>query len=94
MVQIYIQKNKVKFDKPTKTFSVKGKGIKFATRYELINQKTGNFTMFDFVEATGSEWDKNTLWKYENSNGFTLTVGNEDVTQAHADNYLRAKLRN
>lgn len=93
MVQIYIQKHKVKFDKDSKTFSVKGKYVKFATRYELINQKTGNFTMFELVESTGSEWDKNTIWKYENKNGFKLNVGNENVTQSHIDNYLRAKNR-
>jgi hypothetical protein len=93
MTSIYIQKNKVKFDKPSKTFSVKGKGIPFGTRYELVNQKTDNFSIFNFVESTGSEWDPNTIWKYENSDGFSLHVGNEYVNKMHKDAYLMGKLR-
>jgi len=93
MVKIYIQKQNVKFDKATKTFSVKGKGIKFATQYEVINQKTGAFSIFDLVESTGSEWAPSTIWIYKNSNDFFLHVGNDDVTKQHVTNYKNAKLR-
>jgi len=93
-MKIYIQTNKVSYDNTNKTFFVKGSGIPFATKHELINEKTGHFSMFELEGSNGSEWYPNTLWKYTNENGYILNIGNDDVTPKHAENYLRAKLRN
>lgn len=92
-MKIYIQKNKVSYDNTNKTFFVKGKGIQFASKHELINEKTGNFSMFELEGSNGSEWDPNTIWKYVNENGYILNIGNDDVTKQHADAYLAAKMR-
>lgn len=93
-MEISIQKLGVTFDKQRNVFYVSGKKVPFATSYSLKNEITGNSVEFNFTHSTGSEWDKNTLWVYENSDGdLKLHVGNDDVTPQHAENYLRAKTR-
>lgn len=92
MTNISIQKNNVKYSKGL--FIVSGKSVKFDTSYSLKNEKTGKSVKFEFKESTGSEWDSNTIWIYKSSNGILLHLLNDDMTPQHAENYLRAKLRN
>lgn len=85
----------VNYNKKTKTFTVSGKQVIFASSYKLLNEKTNNSVTMELVGSNGSEWDPNTIWKYTSSDGnYTLNVLNDDVTKEHADNYLRAKLKN
>lgn len=94
MATIPIHSSKVKYNASTKTFAVGGKGIPFGTKHTLYNELTTLDKQFDFSHSTGSEWDVTTKWIYKSLDGYTFEVGNEDVTQKHAENYLRAKLRN
>jgi len=90
---INIQKDQISFNAATKTFSVSGKRVKFGTQYTLVNELTGNTMDFDLTHSTGSEWEPETKWVYQSEEGYTLEVGNDDVTPKHAENYLRAKTR-
>ena len=78
----------------TKTFYVSEKHTKFDTSYSLVNNKTGKSMEFDLSHSTGPEWDPKTLWVYKSICGnYTLHVGNDEVTPAHAQAYLDHKLR-
>ena len=90
MIKIY--SNQFSYSKETKTFKVDGRAVQFDSSYELVNSKTGNSMKFNFDHSDGSEWDPKTIWFYKSKEGFTLEVGNEDVTPAHAEAYLNAKL--
>ena len=79
--------------KESKTFIAAGKKIQFDTSFTITNPKTKGEMKFDFKESTGSEWDPKTLWVYKSEDGFTLNLTNEDVTPAHEQAYLEAKLR-
>ena len=92
MTTLSIQNNNISFSK--NVFSVSGKEAGFATCYKVVNEKTGNSEIFNFVESTGSEWDANTFWIYRSKGGLQLNVSNNDVTPQHIENYLNAKLRN
>ena len=92
-MNISIQKDQISYNASNKTFSVSGKRVKFGTTYTLINDLTGNTMDFNLSHSTGSEWEPGTKWVYKNENGYTLEVGNDDVTPKHAENYLRAKTR-
>jgi len=89
---INIQKDQISYNASTKTFSVSGKRVKFGTKYTLVNSLTGNTMDFWLSHSTGSEWEPETKWVYQNEEGYTLEVGNDDVTSKHAENYLRAKI--
>jgi len=90
-----IPSTKFSYNSKTKTFLVNGNDVQFDTTYELENMMTGGRRVFHFDHSTGSEWDPNTKWIYKSTDGeYTLEVGNEDVTPAHAEAYLKAKLRN
>jgi len=94
MATIKIYGTSTKYDKSTKTFTVDGRKSKFGTKQTLVNEKTNVSKEFDFSHSTGSEWETDTLWIYKSLDGYTLQVGNEDVTPQHAQNYLNAKMRN
>ena len=93
MAKLSIQNSKIKYDVPTKTFSVGGIGIPFGTKHSLTNEQTCGLKDFDFSHSTGSEWDVDTKWIYKSLDGYTLEIGNEDVTQEQRDNYMNAKMR-
>lgn len=90
-MEIGIRKNKVAYHKVDKTFTVSGKSVQFGTEHSLLNEKTGVSKEFKLSHSTGSEWDPNTVWVYKSEDGFLLKVSNEDVTEVHARNYLKAK---
>lgn len=90
-MSLIINSDKYKYDARTKTFSVDGRKVSFATQYTLKNLKTGTTMDFALDHSTGSEWDPYTIWVYTNGD-FKLHVGNQDVTPAHAASYLKAKL--
>lgn len=95
MVNISFQKNKVKYNVTSKSFFVKGSEVSFATTYNLLNERSGESRKFNFEYSTGSEWKVDTIWMYKSECGnYWLGVGNEEVTEEHANNYLRAKLQN
>jgi len=81
------------YNKETKTFTVNGNAVQFATEYTLHNPKTGGQRKFNFSYSTGSEWDPKTRWVYKSDGDeeFTLEVGNQDVTSRQVDAYLQAK---
>ena len=81
------------WNRETKTFKVNGNDVPFDTSYKLKNTITNKVMVFEFSHSTGSEWDSATKWIYKNGD-YILEVGNEDVTPAHAEAYLQAKLRN
>lgn len=92
MIKVY--SNKFSYNKDTKTFKVKGADVQFGMEYELVNGRTGGSMIFNLSHSTGSEWDPTTKWIYKDMTGnYTLEVGNEQVTPAHAEAYLRAKTR-
>lgn len=92
-MEISIQKNNIDYNPLTKTFTVSGKETKFATTYDVVNDKTGKSNIFFFDHSTGSEWDVNTIWVYKSVDGFTLNLTNSDLTQGRIDNYVEAKTR-
>lgn len=92
-MKISIQENNIQYSDLLKSFFINGKDVRFATTYELENEKTGKTKTFEFFESTGSEWDVNTIWIYKSEDGFTLEVGNEEVTKEMINNYLDAKIR-
>ena len=94
MNRSYTKIKKFKFDKQAGVFYVDGRNIRFDTSYEVVNPMTGGSMIFDFKESTGSEWDPKTVWIYKSEEGYELRLSNEDVTPAHAEAYLEAKLRN
>lgn len=95
MTQIIFQHKNMIYRDKIKTFFVKGSAVQFDTSYQVINNDSKKSMQFDFHESTGSEWDPNTLWIYKSKDAqYTLVVGNDDVTPAHAQKYLEAKLRN
>jgi len=90
-----ISTEKTKFDKNTNVFHISGKEVIFSSEYKLINPATKGSMVFNLSHSTGSEWDSNTVWVYKSEcKKYELHVGNDDVTPAHAENYLRAKLKN
>ena len=92
MKHISIQKHDISYNKGV--FTVSGKKVKFDTSYSLKNEITGESVKFEFKESTGSEWDTNTIWKYESTDGvFTLHLLNDDVTERNMNDYLESKLR-
>ena len=93
MKNITLIQGNFSFDKKSNTIRISGKKVPFQTSYKITNPQTGNSVVVEFKESTGSEWDPATLWIYE-GNGITLEVINDDVTPAHKESYLRAKLRN
>lgn len=96
MVVIGIKKNDVIYVKESKTFYVSGSKITngFSTKYKLLNEKTNNVMEFDLSHSDGSEWNPNTNWIYKSLSGYELRVRNDDVTPQHAENYLKAKMKN
>lgn len=93
-MKISIQKDNVSYLPKSKTFIVAGTDVKFGTSHILKNEKTGKEIEFTFKESTGSEWDKWTVWIYESlCSKYHLHVSNNDTTPAHADAYLKAKLK-
>lgn len=92
---INIQTHKVSYNAKEKTFTSSSKGILFELKHTLLNKLTGKALNFEFTHSTGSEWDNKTLWIYESECGtYKLSMKNDDVTQADADRYLNAKLKN
>jgi len=90
MIKIF--SSKFSYNKDTKTFKVKGGDVQFAMDYELVNLKTGKGMVFTLSHSTGSEWDPTTKWIYKSADKkFTLEVGNEEVTPAHAEAYAKSK---
>jgi len=94
MNTIIFDSKKHNYNKETKTFTVSGKDVAFGTSYVVKNPKTNGEVTFDLSHSTGSEWDPKTMWVYKSKDGITLMVGNDEVTPAHADAYLQAKLKN
>ena len=91
-MKLIIQDSNINYDAKNKSFLGNGKRIPFATSYTLKNKDTNGEMTFDFKESTGSEWDPKTLWIYESKTGYKFILTNEDVTPAHANAYLTAKL--
>jgi hypothetical protein len=92
MSVIQIFHDRVKYNGIKKLFEVSGARVPFATSHQLVNEKTKEIRLFEFFQSTGSEWDAGTKWIYTNTKeGLILSVGNEDVTQEHRDNYIKAK---
>lgn len=81
------------WDVKSKTFFADGKDVPFATSYRIQNPVTGIGRNFNFVEATGSEWDPSTIWIYKTeTKDLTLKVLNY-VPEGAAEAYLAAKTR-
>lgn len=82
------------FTRDNMTLHVSEKDIPFATSYTVINPKSGNSMIFDFIKSTGAEFDPETIWIYKSSDDeITMKVYNERVkTVIGAGHYLRAKL--
>lgn len=92
MNTIIFDSKKHSYNTETKTITVSGKDVPFDTSYVVKNPKTNGEVMFELSHSTGSEWDPKTMWVYKSKEGITLKIGNDDVTPAHANAYLQAKL--
>lgn len=92
-MKISIQGNNIQYSDLLKSFFVNGKDVRFATTYELENEKTGKSKTFKFDHSTGSEWDVKTKWIYKSEDEFVLEVGNEEVTKQMMEDYISAKIR-
>ena len=94
MIEIIHDNDKLTYDSSNKSFHIAERHIKFATRYSIKNPKTGASMAFDFVEASGPEFDKDTKWFYANPSGITLVVYNDPyLVKIRGKAYLKAKMK-
>ena len=90
-VTIDYEKNKLSYNKDTKSFIGSEKGIQFATTYTLTTPKGGS-KEFKFTHSTGPEFDPKTRWVYKSDDGYTLEICNDaEITKMNAANYLKSK---
>jgi len=93
MTDIIISRDKIDYNKETKTFYGSERNVKFDTSYKLINGLTGKRMVFNFKHSTGPEFDPKTQWVYKSEEGYTLSIGNDaEITKILAQNYLKGKL--
>ena len=60
-----------------------------------MNIETQGRLEFEFKYSTGSEWDADTLWIYENnSTGYNLVLTNGLDVDVRSERYLKHKLQN
>lgn len=78
------------YDKETKTFMVSERDVQFATEYTIVNPKTGGSMHFKFTHSTGPEFEVDTQFIYESSDGITLKLCNnaEMVKRAAASYFI------
>lgn len=93
-MELSIQKLKITYDAKGKIFTSTSQGVMFGTKHTVVNDLTGKKVEFELSHSTGSEWEKDTIWVYTSiCKKYILHLKNDDVTEQHKENYLRAKTR-